>query len=297
MHIRKRTAWFGAIAVSGAVAAIGLVPALAAPAPISPTVSILAQSQFPPISGDVFVGYRGGAGAQAQISGDITNATTGQVIELFAQAFPFKAAPTEIGSSTLTVTSSDTPYEFTVTPTVATKYTAELFASTSDTTPLAVSLPTTVYVVHEYKVKGGKICGRPVCHETFRVYEVVAPSALRREISKKIYVYFGIRFSRTGLPLPKDVVLGAGGGHATKPRKINSHEYEYTVTYSFRIGDHGYHFVWDTCQKDTESKDGFNLPGHHGCGKRTLSLKKVEVYIGTSNGGPAGIAAQARAVQ
>jgi hypothetical protein len=297
MQMRKRTAWLGSIALCGGMAAIGLVPALAAPAPSSATVSILAQSNFPPISNNVFVGYRGGAGAQAQISGDIMNATTGQVIELFAQTFPFKAAPVEIGSSTLTVSSSDTPYQFTVTPSVATKYTADLVASASDTTPLAVSPSATVYVVHEFKVKGGRICGRPVCHETFKVYEVVAPSALRREMSKKVYVYFGLRFSRTGLPTPKKLTLGAGGGHASKPRKINSHEYEYTVTYSFAIGDHGYHFVWDTCQKDTESKDGFNLPGHHGCGLRTLTLKKIEVYVGTSNGGPAGVAAQARAAQ
>jgi hypothetical protein len=295
MQMRKRTAWFAAIAVSGAMAGVGLVPALAAPAD-PPTVSITAQSSSStdaPVGSFIYVNYHGGTFSQASISGDITGAAPGEVIELFAQTFPFKTAATEITSSD--VAGTDVPYQFTVAPNLATTYTAELFASSSAPTPLAVSSSVTVYSSHSFKTKGGRQCARPVCHETFHVYEYVARSALRTEMRKKVYVYFGIRFSRTGFPAPKEFVLGAGDGHSTKPRRINSHEYEFTLTYSFRIGDRGYHWGFNACQKDTESKDGFNLPGHHDCGKRAIGANRV--YIGRVNGSPAGLAAQAAAGQ
>jgi hypothetical protein len=292
MEIRKRTAWFAAIAVTAAMAAAGQAAAMASPG--TTTLSILAQSNFAPVSGHVYVGYHGGSFAQAQISGTVTGGVTGQDVVLYAQTFPFKKAAAPVGTP-VTLTASDT-YQFTVTPSVATRYTAELFATPTSTSPLAQSSAVTVYAIHWYIIKGGS-CRRPVCHPTFRVDEKVARSALRTEIAKKIYVYAGLRFSRTGVPLPKEVVLGADGARVSRPHRVNSHEYEYTVSFSFSVGDRGFNFLFETCQKDTESKDGFNLPGHHSCGKRVLTLKKLRGYIGHANGGPAGIAAQVRAAQ
>jgi len=49
-------------------------------------------------------------------------------------------------------------------------------------------------------------------------------------------------------------------------------------TWSFRIGNNGYNFLQHICTKDTESKDGIGLPGHHHCGTRSFSTKTV--YLG-----------------
>jgi hypothetical protein len=52
---------------------------------------------------------------------------------------------------------------------------------------------------------------------------------------------------------------------------VNSQQFAVTLTFSFRIGNDGYFFEINACQRDTESKDGLNLPGHHGCGNRSIS--------------------------
>jgi hypothetical protein len=60
---------------------------------------------------------------------------------------------------------------------------------------------------------------------------------------------------------------------------VNGHEFAVTLTFSFFIGNHGYHFLFTACQRDTEAKDGLNLPGHHGCG--TLrSVSRHRAYLG-----------------
>jgi hypothetical protein len=296
MHIRKRTAWLAVIALcGGALAGAGQASAMASPA--DGPVSIAAQSSIAPVSGDVFVAYLGGTYSQATISGTVTSvSTSGEVVELFAQPFPYKTAATSIDSSTLSQTTGSDPYQFTVTPTLATRYTAELFASASSTTPLATSSTVTVYDAHNYYANGFRRCGRPVCHQNIKFHIAVPPSTLRTEMAKKIYTYFGLKLNPRREPgLPKELIRGAGHAVVSHLHKVNGHEYEFTVSLSFRIGNDGWHFAVMYCQKDTESKDGLNLPGKHGCGNRTLGITKV--YIGTSNVSQAGLAAVGRAVQ
>ena len=93
------------------------------------------------------------------------------------------------------------------------------------------------------------------------------PSALQTEMSKPEYLYFGINLAPTNEPpLPQWVLLGAGNGQATAPRRISADEFSFTVTFSFQIGSDAYHFAWRSCTKATEAEDGIGLPGHNGCG-------------------------------
>lgn len=252
------------------------LPALAS-ARTGPTISIAARSHLAPVTGDVYVLYRAiPKYANATISGKITGATTGEVAELFAKQFPYKSAWTQVGSPiTLTVTGTTAPYSFLVTPTLATRYKVELLATSSSTTALATSATDTVYVAASGKLLKLHNCVRPVCHISIKFEVFVPASTLKVEIKKPWYPYFAINFSRTA---PKYLYLNAGNGHATKPARVSAGTFTVTVTYTFRVGNRGYYPGWNFCAKDSESIDGLNLPGRHGCGLKRI--KNGPEYLG-----------------
>jgi hypothetical protein len=163
------------------------------------------------------------------------------------------------------------PYSFTVTPTLATRYQVKLFASTTAHVRQAASARAIVYVAANLRALGGSSCNRPgqrpVCHQTWRLRLFVPPSTLRTEMPKRWFVYFGLKLSATGEPSrPKFLKLGAGNPRVSGPRKVSAQEYAVTIKFTFRIGNKGYFYEFDPCQRDTEGKDGLNLPGNHGCG-------------------------------
>jgi hypothetical protein len=259
-------------AVVGAVQA----PALAAPTTTA-AITISAKSAIKPVTGDVFVVFRGRALSHAQIKGSVTGATSGQVLQLFAQQFPFKKAPVKLDSP-VTLTGPSTQYSFPVTPKLATHYKVELFTDASETNLVAQSVVQAVYVVGHGRLTGFKSCNRrgqrPVCHQRLTLTVTVPPSALRTERPKAWHVYFGLKLARSGVPSrPKTLKLGGGHARVVGKKKLNSLQYSMTYTLSFRVGNEGYFFVTIGCQKDTESTDGLNLPGHHGCGNRFISSK------------------------
>lgn len=263
------------VVLAGGLAAASGTPALAAPA-ASPTVTIAANSQFRPVTGDVFVVFNTGKYAKAQIHGNISRASSKGVARLFAQPFPFSSAPKSVGSVTLT--GSTMPYSFTVTPTLATRYRVELFANSKSAKPLAESAVSTVYVSNLQVPSGLSKCSRPVCHENLRVTEFVPASALKDEMAKRWYFYFGLNLSRTGIPpQPKVLTLDT---HATISRatRTSAGSFARTISWSFRIGNDRYYPLASLCTKDTEATDGLGLPGHHGCGNSKISAT-VE-YLG-----------------
>ena len=252
----------GSVAIAAQLA--GVVPAQAA----TPTITVAATSSIPPVTGDVFVVFQGGKYGSARIHGTITGATAGEVATLYAQRFPYTTAAKPVSSITLGATGTATPYSFTVTPTLATRYRVELFAGKSAATPSATSSMQSVYVVTGGYVTGGKSCGRPVCHETLHIYTIVPSSALGVEMSHPWYPYFGINLT-TGAsipPPPRWLYLNAGHGSASGARRISAGEFENTLTFSFTIGNDAYNWAWTACVKDTVSRDGLGLPGSHGCG-------------------------------
>jgi hypothetical protein len=262
--------WHGAAVISlvGSLVGVG-----AASSPVSastgPTVSISARSLLPRVTGDVLVFYKTGKYGNATISGDVTNAVAGDVVKLLAQPFPFRKPAAPTGKPLTLSTAGTVPYSFTVTPLIATRYQVEVLASGSST-PVKSTVQL-VYITNGGRVTGGRTCARPVCSEKFRVYQTFPPSALRRESTKHWYVYLGLRLT-TGRgipPAPKWLYLDKKAT-VTKAKRIAADEFERTVRFSFRIGNDGYHWLWNVCAKDVEAKDGVGLPGHHSCGVRRI---------------------------
>jgi hypothetical protein len=166
-----------------------------------------------------------------------------------------------------------------VAPTLATRYQVKVFARKSATTPLATSPRQNLYVVDDGWVTGVKTCGRPACHEALHIFTVLPSTALRVEMSKPFYPYFGINLSTTGTPpAPRWLYLKAGHASVSGARRISAGEYERTLTLSFTVGNDGYNWDWTVCVKDTLSRDGLGLPGSHSCGAGRV-LRTVS-YLG-----------------
>jgi serine/threonine protein kinase len=250
------------------VAAAGLAAALLPGSPAKTTaVPISVKSALPAVSGDVYVVYLGGTQANAEVYGEIKNAANGEVAQLYAQQFPYRNAPTQVGSVILHPAGTTARYEFRVTPTLATRYRVDLFQSSTASTSFAKSGIVTIYVVLGGTTGNTQTCSRPVCRESILTTNFVPPSALQTEMSKQWHPYFGINLAPTKEPAPPHwLLLGGGDGHVTASRRISADEFSETVTFSFRIGDDAYSWDWTTCVEDTEAQDGIGLPGHHGCG-------------------------------
>src|SRR5262249_49480565 len=131
MRIIGSRSWLVAIAAAAALS-ISQAPALGAPDAV-PTISISAKAKIKPITRDVLVVFKGGSFANATIKGTVASATSGQVLQLFAQKFPFKKAPAKLGSP-ITLSGTSAPYSFSVTPTLHTRYQVKLFTDVGEMT-------------------------------------------------------------------------------------------------------------------------------------------------------------------
>ena len=231
------------------------------------TLPIAAKSRLAPVTGDVYVVYRDGKYASAEIRGEIKGTTSGEVAQLYAQQFPYRRAPVPAGSVILHQTGTTASYTFRVTPSLATRYKVELFQDSAATTPLANSASITIYVTLAATTGNGQKCGRPVCHEKFPMHVLVPAPALNTEIAKGWYPYFGLNLApKKTPPAPRWLLRGAGHPHVTAARRVSPGAFELTITYSFRIGNKAYYWNWATCTRDTEAVDGIGLPSHHNCG-------------------------------
>jgi hypothetical protein len=273
-----RRAAVAALAGAAAIAAqfTTIAPAQAA----APTITIFATAKLPPVTHEVIVFFKDGAFATAKIHGKITGAKAGEVAVLYGQEFPYKHPAVRVGAVTLKSTAP--VYSFTVIPVLATRYAVRLFASGTSKAPLATSAVQNVYVGTGGFVTGGTAnCARPLCFQNLHVFTVLPSSALSTEMGKHFYTYFGLNLSTTGEPPPpKFANLGGGNPVVSAAKRINAGEYEVNVSFSFTIGNDGWFWVWDGCVRDTESRDGLGLPGHHGCGTLTRIPTNVFTYLG-----------------
>jgi hypothetical protein len=277
MFTRLRRATILALAGGAAIAAqvAAVTPAQAA----TPTITIAATSKTGPVTGYILVYYRSGAYASARIHGTITGGTAGEVATLYAQPFPYEKPAAPAGSSTLGAAAAGA-YSFTVKPTLATRYEVKLFAGPSATTPLATSPTQNVYVSSGGSETGREVCIQGACSLTSRVLWIVPSSALRFEMSKHVYVYFGISFRPPSAPKPPEwLYLNAGHSRVTRAQRISADEFETTVTFSYHESGYSTGYpAWTGCDKDTVAKDGMGLPGHHGCGSNRVRL--TVAYLG-----------------
>jgi hypothetical protein len=265
-------------AVAGAAAIAAQFTVIAPAQAAGPAITIAATSKLPAVTGSHFVIYRGGTYSRATIHGAVTGGAAGEVAALYGQQFPYTKPAARLGAITLK-TSAKTAYSFTVTPTLATHYAVRLFASPTATTPMATSPVQNVYVANLQSFTAAQKCARPVCHETLHVYTWVPSAALKFEMGKHVYPYFGINLGGVSIPPPpKWLYLNAGHAHVAALRKISADEYEVTVSFSFTIGSDSYFWLWAECQRDAVSKDGLGLPGYHGCGGNRISVNTF--YIG-----------------
>ncbi len=84
----------------------------------TPSVQTSVSSAHAPLDGNVFVTYQDGTDANATVSGQVTNAVSGEVAELYAQQFPFTSPPAPAGSVALDPSGATAQYTFQVTPTL-----------------------------------------------------------------------------------------------------------------------------------------------------------------------------------
>jgi serine/threonine-protein kinase len=272
---RRRFA-VGAAAVIAVLAVAGIVATLLAgshgPPPVAPphlnhAVPMAVASRLQPVTGDVYVVYQGGKDANAQVHGQITGTSSGEVARLYAQEFPFSRAPVPVSSVILEPAGGTASYAFTVTPTLATRYQVKLFRSSTAQTPLGLSAASTIYVTVTGVSDEAKTCQRPVCHEALHLRVKVPSSAMSTELAKRWYPYFAIRLAPEKSPAPPKVLrLDAASPQVTPSRRISASEFTLTYSFSFRVGNHAYSWNQALCARDTEASDGIGLPGTHTCG-------------------------------
>ncbi len=277
-----RKAWRrAAVAALGGAAAIAaqLTATIPAQAASTPSISIAVTAKAKPVTGYVMVFYRSGAYSTASVHGTITGGAAGEVAALYGQQFPFKRAAVRLGSIRLT-SSAKVSYAFKVTPTLVTKYDVRLFASTGSKAQIAISPLRVIFVQPGGATTGGPTkCGRPVCHETFRLWWIVPDSVLGVAMKDPIYAYFGINLGTVKVPPPPYWLYKNGGGaKVSGPHRVNAGEFETTVTYTFTIGYHSYYWLWIACGRDQMAKDGLGLPGYHGCG--ASRVPRTVTYLG-----------------
>ena len=276
--------WIAPAALAGGLLATAAVPAQAA-SPAAPSVTISATSPHYPgaVKGLVdhyaLVIYKDASGSMntATISGDVTGAASGDAATLLAEPFGKKTF-TSTGQSTTLSPSGSTPvaYSFTVTPTLATKYEVQVTGSTPDTT----SGTATVYVTEwPGGTKWTTKCSNGDCTFSFQYYEELPVSAYRTETAKHFYFYFDLDPKLSAKSFPKYLYLDKAAS-VSKAHKFNKDEFWVLVKWSVRtsLKNPARFGLAELCTKDTLTKDGLGLPGHHGCGAKRVSTSAP--YVG-----------------
>jgi hypothetical protein len=207
----------------------------------------------------------------ATISGAVTGASSNDVATLLQEPFGAKTFTPTGTPVTLTGAASQN-YSFSVQPLVATKY--EVQVTTSTTTDVTSAIQT-VYVTEGGTGSSATHCSHFHCTTTAKSFIKLPAAAYKTESVKRWFLYFVI----IGKTLPKTVPL-AKNATASKARKINAGEYEviFTFKYTTHISKPQNHILTFGCTRDTETKDGFGLPGRHHCGDKRLSI--LDAYVG-----------------
>jgi hypothetical protein len=271
--------WITPVAVAGGlVAVVPAIPAVSASAATSSIITISATSPNYPgltakdhglVDGFPIVVYKATASSEntAVVSGTVTTTATTDTATLLAKPFGAKSF-SSVATQSLTPSGGTAPYSFNVKPSLATQYEVQVSGTDS-----AVSAVKTVYVTEGGRIADikGHRSGSTVKF-SFRLYVVLPTSALKHEIGKHWYEYLAVGYPK----LPKNAALSKTAT-VSKAKKVNSGEYYRTFSYSFRLKANANPDPIE-CVKDTETKDGLGLPGHHGCGAKSVSTKTI--YLG-----------------
>jgi hypothetical protein len=236
-----------------------------------PVVSIGATTASAKVGSDLVVYYLDGKYAGATISSDVTKGTKGEVAKLTAQQFPFSSPPAVVSSTKITGRTQHVSFH--VTPSQATRYQIEVFASSRAAKPLVKSGVQIVYVDLSAATKiTQNRCRRPECFVTIQLTVHAPAGVVQAESSKHVDFYFALNLSKHKTPpVPKQLTLQT---HVTagKATILASNEFRWVIAFKFRVGKKNSRWDWNACTPDTESADGIGLPGHHGCGDTTIPV-------------------------
>jgi hypothetical protein len=278
--------WITPVAVAGGlVAGVPAIPAATASTAASITISAtspnypgLKAKDHGKVDGFAIVVYKDTANSPNSpntgvVSGTVTTTTTAANDTATLLAKPFGAKKyTKLGTPvTLTPVSGVASYSFNVTPSLATQYKVAVAGTdkaTSGTASVYVTEATSIPRKHVRAHRSGN-----TIKFSFRLYVLLPKSALRHEIGKHWYEYFTVGYTR----LPKFAPLDKAAT-VSKATKVNSGEFYRTFSYSFRLRHNNPNPDPIECVKDTESADGMGLPGHHGCGAK--SVRTSVIYLG-----------------
>jgi hypothetical protein len=270
--------WIAPAALAGGlVAGLVAIPAAQASSAAS-IISINATSPNYPhvgasgkVDGYALVIYKGGKAAAALITGAVTTSATNDTATLLAEPFHQKKYTT-VGSQALTPVSGSASYSFKVKPSLATRYKVEVSGTDS-----ATSSTVTVYVT-----AGGKTPTKYVhvkctsatrCVLSVREYTLLPASAYKTEARKHPVLYLAI-----GDPNPPKNYTLDKSATASKAKQVNKGEFYKTLTWVIHVRNASTTPYPNACTKDTESKDGMGLPGHHGCGNKKVPTSAI--YLG-----------------
>jgi hypothetical protein len=268
-------------AVAAAALAGGLVCAAAWPAQaaghaaVSYNVTIKATSGYH-VGHDVLVVYKSTTFNSARIKGQISGAVSGDVATLYAKWFGATSFAATRQTVALTGVSPQS-YSFVVRPKLATQYRVVV---TTGTTADAKSAIKVVYVTTGGQSSRSRTsCSRRTCTYSWRSYVLVPAAAYRTEIHKHWYLYLGVRRSRTRKPPPPKYIYLTSAGRSSRPRRVGHGQYEITFIFHIALRRQSANWIANACTKDTETRDGIGLPGHHLCGNRRLRVGSFN-YLG-----------------
>jgi hypothetical protein len=264
------------VVAAGGLVAAGAMPAASASPTDNPSysITIASQAKVPQIGGHTLVIYKTKGYRTATISGTVFGAVANDVATLWSKPFGAKAFAATTSTVTLTPdneTPTQSAYSFSVIPSQATAYEVVV---TTGTTVQTTSTALTIYVT-----EGGAFsherekCSRTSCTFGYRVSELMPAAVDKTESSKKFYLYLAVGYPK----LPGRFTLDKSAV-ASKVKKVNSGEFYVTFTWRITLHHGSARWLTNFCTKDTESKDGMGLPGHHGCGSKHVSRKAT--YIG-----------------
>ncbi|HEX3492373.1 MAG TPA: hypothetical protein VHU92_23715 [Streptosporangiaceae bacterium] len=277
-----------------AVAAVAAVPAASAASaatssaanssaattsPAAVSITIHTRSTLPKVTGRTLVAYRGrGGSTTATVRGVVSGAHRGDKATLLYEHFGARSYAK--GGSVTLGSGSSAPYSFQVRPEIATSYKIQVTGSGLGAVP--DSPVRTVFVEALGSITGPRSCSRParpVCHIRLRLFVNVPVSAYRKEAGKHWYLYAGLRLARHRTPpAPRTLTLSPTAS-ASRPQRKHLYQFVITLRYRFRIGRHdGFSWRVNFCTRDSESRDGLGLPGHHGCGNKRISARTS--YLG-----------------
>jgi serine/threonine-protein kinase len=262
-------------------------PAVAAyKAPLAPPATISATLTGDTANpGDIYESYDPRLPNQTDgyegLSGEIKAATTGELVRLYAQQFPYTSPPTAVQSVTLNPIGGTATYRFLVAPKLATRYQIRLLQSATTATPLATSGIKTVYVVNDYSWTFDaktEICptGYLPCTVTFPITIYAPPSALQTEMSLPKYLYLSSPLTAASIASGLVMHVDTDATFST-PQRVADDAYEVNVSFVTKDGNG---VEWLFCTRHNEAQDGIGLPGLLACGSASIPQKAYYIWGG-----------------